>query len=244
LEVSFNLLPMCEVLKIIAGWKVAPGSNFVMIANPHSLMLCRRDEEMMAAATSATLVLPDGVGIILAAKLLGYEEHGRVTGPDLMLQLCDQGRSSGLRHFFYGGAAGVAEALAEKLAARFPGLLVVGTYCPPFRQPTPAEEEDIRLRLNQAAPDVLWVGLGAPKQEKWISRNLPHLRIPAIIGVGAAFDFHSGKAPWAPAWLRRIGLEWVHRLLTNPSRMFRRNVDSLLFLAGVISQKLSVGRRL
>lgn len=242
LGVPFHFLSMNQVLATVPGWRNGGESHFIMITNPHSVMLCRRDPEMMAAAHAATLIVPDGIGIILAARMLGYAHQGRVIGPDLMLRLCDEGRNSGLRHFFYGGADGVAEALAARLADRFPGLQIAGTYCPPFRPLTPEEETDIRGMLHQAQPDVLWVGLGAPKQEKWIARNLPHLRIPAIIGVGAAFDFHSGNVPWAPAWLRRIGLEWVHRLMTNPSRMIHRNIDNCIFLAGVLKQRIGAPR--
>lgn len=239
LGVPFHFLSMPEVVATITGWKDGDESHFIMIANPHSVMLCQRDDDMMTAAELAKLVLPDGIGIILAARILGYPEGGRVTGPDLMLHLCDKGREWGLKHFFYGGADGVAEMLAAKLAARYPGLAIAGTCCPPFRQLTPVEERDIRRTLNEARPDVLWVGLGAPKQEKWIAENLPHLRIPATIGVGAAFDFHSGNVPWASAWLRRLGLEWLHRLIMNPLRMIHRNLDSGRFLAGVFRQKLT-----
>lgn len=230
---------MAEVGRLVFGWKGEEGSKFVMIANPHSVILCNQDEEMMAAAEAAALVLPDGVGIILAARILGLGRRVRVTGPCLMLHLCDLGRKHGLRHFFYGGAEGVADALARRLSECYPGLQVSGTYCPPFRPLDPEEETEVRTMLAESRPDVLWVGLGAPKQEKWIFGNLRHLHVPAIIGVGAAFDFHSGNVPWAPLWLRRAGLEWLHRLMMNPARMCRRNMDNFIFLAGVIRQRLS-----
>lgn len=242
LGVHFHLIPRSAVLDHILAWRGQAGCHFIMIANPHSVMLCRRDPAMMAAARSATLCLPDGVGVTLAADILRHPHHGRVTGPALMLDLCDRGRSHNLRHFFYGGAEDVANQLAAKLTARFPGLIVAGTHTPPFRDLTADEEAAIRDQIHASRADILWVGLGAPKQEKWIHRQLDQLTTPAVIGVGAAFDFHSGHVKWAPAWIRKAGLEWAYRLALNPRRMLRRNLDSPVFLAHVLAQRLRAAR--
>jgi len=155
-----------------------------------------------------------------------------------MLRLCDWGREMGLRHFFYGGRPGIAERLADRLEARFPGLQVVGVHCPPFRALTPAEDKEVIQRINNSNPDIVWVGLGSPKQEKWMAQHRRNIRATAMIGVGAAFDFHSGRVKWAPVWMRKMGIEWAYRLAQEPKRMWRRNVNSFVFLARVLHQRV------
>jgi N-acetylglucosaminyldiphosphoundecaprenol N-acetyl-beta-D-mannosaminyltransferase len=229
--IAFDFVAATEVARIIDSWRRAGVRNYISITNAHSVMVCRRDAEMRRATTHAALTLPDSIGIVLAAMILGYGRYQRTTGPDLMLKVCDQGRDYGLRHFFYGGDTGVAERLAQRLSARFPGLAISGTYTPPFRRLDPAEDQADVDRINASRPDVLWVGLGAPKQEKWMAGHAGKIQATTMVGVGAAFDFHSGKVKWAPTWMRQIGLEWAHRLILNPRRMWRRNLDSPLFLA-------------
>lgn len=240
----FHFVEKHQVLEVIEDWRAAGRREMIVVNNPHAVMLCWRDAEMREATLRAGLVLPDGVGVIVAAAILGYGRKHRVTGPSVMLDVCDRGRSLGLRHFFYGGAEGVAEKLARKLGARFPGLQVVGTYCPPFRELTREEDEHVTALINDAKPDVLWVGLGAPKQERWMIRHHGRLNAVATIGIGAAFDFHSGTVPWAPVWVRRCGLEWAHRLLVNPKRMWQRNIDSPRFIVRVIGQAVGSFLRL
>ena len=239
--IKFNFLRPHDVLQAVIRWRADNRREHITLTNPHSVMLCRRDEMMRRATRYAGLTLPDGVGIVLAARLLGYGRRQRLTGPSLMLEMCDLGRRYGIRHFFYGGVEGVAESLAQRMQARFPGLRVVGTHCPPFRDLTFEEDDEIVDQINECEPDVLWVGLGDPKQEKWILAHRDRLRVPAMIGVGAAFDFHTGRASWAPSWIRKMGLEWAHRLACEPKRMWRRNLDSPLFLGVVLSHVM--GRR-
>jgi N-acetylglucosaminyldiphosphoundecaprenol N-acetyl-beta-D-mannosaminyltransferase len=193
---------------------------------------------MATAANHAGLTLPDGVGIILAANMLGYANKGRTTGPALMLNLCDWGREHGYRHYFFGGRPGVADALARKLSAAYPGLEVAGTFCPPFRSLRAREDAAITRHINSARPDIVWVGLGAPKQEIWMAQHQGRIEATAMIGVGAAFDFHSGNVKWAPGWIRKAGLEWAWRLASEPRRMWRRNLDSPRFLAQIVAQRL------
>ena len=200
--------------------------------------MCLRDPELRKATARARLVLPDGVGIVWAARLLGCGHHARVTGPTLMLKLCDWGRTWHLKHYFYGGRPGVNEKLAQRLTARFPGLTVVGSRCPPFRRLTREEDDAIVREINGCKPDIVWVGLGSPKQEKWMAKHVGRIDAAALIGVGAAFDFHSGRIPWAPAWIRKAGLEWAYRLAKEPRRMWRRNVNSFVFLACVLRQRV------
>jgi N-acetylglucosaminyldiphosphoundecaprenol N-acetyl-beta-D-mannosaminyltransferase len=236
--IPFDFVVATEVAGMIDTWRRSGVRNYISITNAHSVMVCRRDAEMRQATTHAALTLPDSIGIVLAAMILGYGRYQRTTGPELMLRICDQGREYGLRHFFFGGGAGVAERLALRLSERFPGLAVAGTYAPPFRYLDAAEDQAVVDRINVSRADVLWVGLGAPKQEKWIAGHAGQIQATTMIGVGAAFDFHSGKVKWAPTWMRRMGLEWIHRLVLNPKRMWRRNLDSPLFVGLVCWQRM------
>ena len=237
LGVRFDFTDYADVVKTICRWRACGERQYISITNPHSVMVCRRDREMGRATAGAALTVPDGVGVIWAARILGYRNHGRVAGPTLMLRCCDWGREHGFRHFFYGGKEGVGEKLAARLSEIYPGLSVAGTYCPPFRAVSDEEDRAIVERINATRPDVVWVGLGAPKQEKWMLAHAGRVDAAAMIGVGAAFDFHCGEVRWAPAWIRKLGLEWAYRLALEPKRMWRRNLDSPLFVAKVIMQR-------
>lgn len=236
LGVTFDL-PSCEqALARIESWRRRGERRYVTFCNPHSVVMSRRDEQLARAFRHAGMTLPDGTGIIVAAGLLGYRHHGRITGPSFMLACCDWGRQHGFRHYFYGGGEGVAEALAARLAARFPGLRVVGTSSPPYREPSQQEQQALVANVNAAKADIVWVGLGAPKQERWMAAVVGQVEATAMIGVGAAFDFHAGTMRWAPRWVRRLGIEWAYRLACEPRRMWRRNLDSPLFLLAVVGQ--------
>jgi N-acetylglucosaminyldiphosphoundecaprenol N-acetyl-beta-D-mannosaminyltransferase len=239
LGTHFSLLSYTDVVMRVIRWRDTQEKHYITLTPPYSVLMSICDSRLREATEAASLTLPDGVGIILAAKLLHYTHCGRVTGPELMLRLCDLGQAEGLRHFFYGGAPGVADALAKRLKQRYPGLDVAGTCCPPFRELTPAEDLEILELINQTRPDVVWVGLGSPKQEKWMVAHVGLIDAAALIGVGAAFDFHSGRVRWAPAWVRKMGLEWAYRLATEPKRMWRRNVGSLVFLGRVLHQRVA-----
>lgn len=236
LRVKFDLIAYNVAMETIERWRRNQERHYVTLTNPHSVMMCGRNKEMREATEMAGITLPDGVGIILAASLLGYPHDGRATGPTLMLKLCDWGRKHGYRHYFYGGNEGIAEKLAEKLSRDYRGLQVAGTCSPPFRPLSPQEDRAITERINSTEPDIIWVGLGAPKQEKWMAEHTGRIQSTAMIGVGAAFDFHSENIRWTPPLIRRLGLEWAYRLAQNPRRMWRRNLDSPLFLSKVIWQ--------
>jgi len=243
LGIGFDLVSYEDVLAALGAWRCDGDRHYLTLTPPHSVLMCRKDAELDRATSAAGMVLPDGVGIILAARLLGYPHRGRVTGPELMLKLCDWGRQEGLRHFFYGGSPGVAEQLAEKLTERFPGLAVAGTATPPFRALARDEDERMIEQINGSDADIVWVGLGSPKQEKWMAQHVGRIDAAALIGVGAAFDFHSGRVKWAPAWVRKAGIEWAYRLIKEPRRMWRRNVNSVIFLSKVLHQCLRGSHR-
>lgn len=190
--------------------------------NVHTLVEAVRDPLLREVYDTAPMVAIDGMPIVWVARMRGERAAQRVSGPDVMLSLCDRGRAAGLRHFFMGGRDGVPEELSAKLAQRYPGLNVVGTESPPFHALTPEEDEALVQRINSAAPDALWVGLGAPKQEFWARDHESRLRVPLILPVGAAFDFYSGRVRRAPGWMQRVGLEWLFRLASEPRRLWRR----------------------
>ena len=244
LNVPFDWINCEETAARIEQWRKLGQRNYACLVNPHSIMLARRDKRTLEAFQGASLVLPDGAGTILAANLLGYAHRGRVAGPTLMLELCDRGRAFGWRHYFYGGAAGVASTLAERLDGRFPGMTTAGVYSPPFGELSVEERRATIEHINAARPDIVWVGLGAPKQERWMAEHIGQVEAAALVGVGAAFDFHAGEVPWAPSWIRRIGCEWAFRFWQEPRRMWRRNIDSPHFLALVARQRLTRGREM
>jgi N-acetylglucosaminyldiphosphoundecaprenol N-acetyl-beta-D-mannosaminyltransferase len=198
----------------------------------------------------AGLVTPDGMPLVWVSWLRGHRHVERVYGPDLMLACCAASVARGYRHFFYGGAPGVPERLAARLQQRFPGLLVAGTWSPPFGEMTEAERGAVVERINVAGADIVWVGLSTPKQERWMAEHVRQLRADVLIGVGAAFDFHTGVKRQAPRWMRRSGLEWLFRLGTEPRRLWRRYLRNnprflwciLLQLSGFVRYDLSPGR--
>lgn len=225
---------MDEMEAMIARRK--PG--YVIAAPVHALMVARDDPEMRAAVDNAALVVPDGMPVVWAANRLGAKMKGRVYGPELMLRFCERSARAGFRVWLYGGhdQDGVTQ-LAQSLRSRFPGLKIVGSYSPPHR-PLTSEEEDALVRLiNRSKPDIVWVGIGVPKQEKWMFKMRPLLEAPVLVGVGAAFDFHAGLKKQAPGWMQRLGLEWLFRLTQEPRRLFKRYFTyNLRFIAAFTRQ--------
>lgn len=211
-------------------------AHFYCFCEANLLSHALSNPALRAALEKADAIFPDGVALVLLAKLLRTPLVERVTGPTFMLDACQHGVAKGWRHFFYGGAPGVADKLAIKLSERFPGLQVAGTWCPPFRLLTPDEELAAKQAIEAARPDLLWVGLGGPKQEFWIAEHLGRINVPVMLAIGAAFDFHSGNRAWAPAWIRRTGMEWAYRAATGGRRTFLRNVKCVARVATHLMQ--------
>lgn len=192
-------------------------------ANVHVVMEAQRDQAFLEVLLDdAVLNVPDGMPLIWLGRALGFDLKRRVYGPDLMRAFCESAARKGYRHFFYGGAPGVPEQLASNIKTQYPGSKVVGMYSPPFRSMTQAEDDAVVAKINAAHPDVLWLGLGCPKQEKWAYEHRSRLHVPVIASVGQAFDIYSGRVKQAPAWMRESGLEWFYRLITNPRRLWKR----------------------
>jgi N-acetylglucosaminyldiphosphoundecaprenol N-acetyl-beta-D-mannosaminyltransferase len=215
--------------------------GYVCVAPVHALMVAQDDPEMLAALRGATLVVPDGMPVVWAANLLGEQLSDRVYGPELMLRYSDHSAERGHRVWLYGGRdQGSLVQLALSMRNRHPGIRVVGGYSPPFRPLTPEEEDGVVRQINEAKPDVLWVGIGVPKQEKWMARMRDRLDVPVMCGVGAAFDFHSGRVSMAPVWMQERGLEWVYRTFQEPRRLLRRYLTTNpRFVAAFARQYLS-----
>lgn len=222
LGVKISPIDMDQAVSTIENWIESKTQNYVCIAGVHGVMASQSDGALREIYAKAGLATPDGMPLVWMARRLGFENTQRVYGPDLMRVLTARSESRGYRHFYYGGGDGLAEKLAMVLKAQHPNLNVVGTYCPPFRPLTEDEDAKIIEHINQADPDIVWVGLGCPKQEYWMASHTGRLKAPVLIGVGAAFDFLSGTKPQAPLWMQRNGLEWLFRLSSEPRRLGRR----------------------
>ncbi|WGS86798.1 WecB/TagA/CpsF family glycosyltransferase [Methylomonas sp. UP202] len=204
--------------------------RYISITNTESMYHALRRPDHLKFIQNANFSLCDGVGVIAAGYFWGLKIN-RYNGPILQLDCSEYGQSRGWRHFYYGGKEGVADLMAEKLKEQFPQMQVVGTYCPPFRELTAEEDEEVVRMINETKPDIVWVGLGLVKQEAWIAKHLHRVRAPWMVGVGAAFDYHSGAVPWAPEWIRALGLEWVFRLIIQPKLRAKRYWWSFIFVA-------------
>ena len=199
--------------------------GWVCAAAVHSVMVAQDDPLMKRALTEAVITVPDGMPIVWAANTLGEHLPNRVYGPELMRRYCNRSVERGHRVWLYGGRdQGALVQLALNLRRKHPGIRIVGGYSPPFRSLTPEEDDAIAKQINDAQPDVLWVGIGVPKQEKWMVRMRSRVEVPVMCAVGAAFDFHAGRVSQAPRWMQERGLEWTYRIAQEPRRLLPRYV--------------------
>jgi N-acetylglucosaminyldiphosphoundecaprenol N-acetyl-beta-D-mannosaminyltransferase len=243
LGVGVSAIDPAMAIATIARWIAERDARFVTITGVHGVMESQRDEELRRIHNRAGLVTPDGMPLVWVSRLRGHRRVRRVYGPDLMLAVCQHSLEAGWRHYLYGGGDGVPELLAERLRERFPGLRIVGTCSPPFRPLTADEDAELVERIDAAVPDIVWVGLSTPKQERWMDAHVGRLQAPVLIGVGAAFDFHAGLKRQAPRWMQRGGLEWFYRLLSEPRRLWRRYLRSNpLFIGSILLQALGLRR--
>jgi N-acetylglucosaminyldiphosphoundecaprenol N-acetyl-beta-D-mannosaminyltransferase len=224
LGVQVNALQTPDVIAQMEEWIARrEGCRYIAVTGMHGVMESQHDGRFKDILNAAGMVVPDGYPLVWLGRRKGFPRlRRRVYGPELMAAFCEQTAAKGYRHFFYGGAPGVAQELAARFAARYPGLAVAGTYCPPFRALTADEDRDVVSAIEQARVDIVWVGLSTPKQEQWMFEHRERLRVPVLVGVGAAFDFHTERMAQAPKWLRENGLEWLFRLIQEPRRLWRR----------------------
>jgi N-acetylglucosaminyldiphosphoundecaprenol N-acetyl-beta-D-mannosaminyltransferase len=212
-----------RALRYIDDAVAAEERGYVCVSNVHTVMAAQEDAELRAALESSTFNVPDGMPLVWALNLLGHSLRDRVYGPELMARACARAAESGQRFYLYGGRnQGALVQLALNLRTRYPGIRIVGGYSPPHRPLTSEEEEQVAREINATDADVVWVGIGVPKQEKWMAAMRGRLSAPVLIGVGAAFDFHAGLVPQAPPMLQNAGLEWAYRLVQEPRRLWRR----------------------
>lgn len=198
------------------------GARYIAVTGMHGVTEALGAPEVRGALRAADLVVADGMPLVWLGRIHGHRMQRRVYGPELMWRFCRATMARGYRHFLYGGAPGVAEALAKRMEESFPGIVIAGTHAPPFRPLRPPERAEVIRTLRAARPDVIWVGLSTPKQELWMSEMRGELDSGVLVGVGAAFDVNSGRTAQAPAWMRERGLEWLFRLTHEPRRLWKR----------------------
>ena len=221
LGVNISALTLDRAAELIEDWVESGKRRYVNVCTSGTVLECHDHPQLADIVNGAGMATPDGMPLVWLGRLCGFTVS-RVYGPDLMLSVSDRGCSRGLRHFYYGSTAPVLERLRVRLQQRFPGLEVAGVHAPPFRALTAEEIGATAALINAARPDIVWVGLGTPKQDEWVGQFRSLLDAPVLVAVGAAFDFHAGTLRQAPRWMMRLGLEWLFRLLMEPRRLWRR----------------------
>lgn len=234
-----------DTVRLLTEWvEHRDGTRSFACVNAHSAEVAHRDPRFMEALQAADLLVADGAGVVLASMILGGRIRERATGPDLFMAVSRAlDRRGGRSVFYLGGTPETLERIATHHREAFPNLAIAGMLAPPFRTAFSAEDlASMDAAIRDAAPDVLWVGLGAPKQEKLLLDLRPGLAVPVCGPVGAMFDYFAGNVAMPPRWMERCGLHWLYRLIRNPGRLWRRNLDSPLFLLRVMMQRLWAGR--
>jgi N-acetylglucosaminyldiphosphoundecaprenol N-acetyl-beta-D-mannosaminyltransferase len=222
LGTSVEALNMDLALKRIARALEARRKGYICMANVHGIMEARRDPELAAIYAGSLLTVPDGMPIVWVGRWQGRKKMQRVAGPDLMLEIFRRKEFAGCTHFLYGGEEHVAEQLRERFSRLYPWAQIVGTCTPPFRDLNAEEEHSLIARVRNLKPDIIWVGISTPKQERFMHRYLRLLDATLMFGVGAAYDFHTGRIQDSPQWVKTLGMQWLHRLLQDPRRLWKR----------------------
>ena len=222
LGIPISTINIAVAVSTILAWVDTHSSQYICVRDVHGIMLGQNDPALTDIHFRAGLITPDGMPLVWILKARGYKDTGRVCGADLVAALCRASQESGARHYLYGGKPGVGERMAAELVRLFPALQIVGCSTPPFRPLTPDEDAIATEQIAAARPDIVWVGLSTPKQEYWMRDHLGRIPGATLIGVGAAFDFYTGDVKRAPSWMQGSGLEWLHRLLHEPRRLWRR----------------------
>ena len=229
---------MSDALRIIEEALHEKTRAYISTCPVSTILACQRDAEVRDSINSAILAAPDGMPIVWLGRMAGHSNIRRVYGPDLLLEICKISEEKGYKNYFYGSTPETINKLNRKLAEKFPRLIIAGTFSPPFRELTKEEDKAIINKINSSAPDIIWVGLGSPKQDIWMHQHRNIIDAPIMIAVGAAFDFVSGSKPQAPRWIQRCGLEWSFRLFNEPKRLWKRYLigNSLFILLLSLNQ--------
>jgi N-acetylglucosaminyldiphosphoundecaprenol N-acetyl-beta-D-mannosaminyltransferase len=237
LGVAVSPINMGLALESITRAVVNKQKGYVCVTGVHGVSEAQKDPQFRQILNRAFLCTPDGMPLVWVGRWQGQKQMGRVYGPDLMLAVMELSEKTGWRHFFYGGADGTGRILRTKLLERFPALQIAGSYEPPFRPLNPEEQQKLQEEVRMARPDIMWVGLSTPKQERFMAQNLDQLDVTLMFGVGAAFDFLAGRVRQAPKWMQRSGLEWCFRLGCEPRRLWKRYFkNNPLFMARIFCQ--------
>ncbi|MFO7739522.1 MAG: WecB/TagA/CpsF family glycosyltransferase [Desulfatiglandaceae bacterium] len=243
LGVGISAVTLAKAVAQMATWIEHGSHHYVNLCTVHTVMECRQDPELKRMVNKSGMAAPDGMPLVWLGKYQGKRRIRRVYGPDLMLAFCEYSVEKGYGHFFYGGGPGIAKELATKLECRYPGLRVAGFHSPPIRPVGGMEERSVIEAINSTNPDVIWVGLGTPKQDYWVAQHRPLINAPVLVCVGAAFDFLTGTVPQAPTWMQRCGLEWLFRLIQEPRRLaYRYLVYNPLFAVYAFMQVVGLRR--
>lgn len=222
LGVGVSAINMAQALALFDSWLRNGRKGYVCVTGVHGVMEAQKDDAFRRILNESLLTAPDGMPTVWVGRLQGFKSMQRVFGPDLMFELCRMSVKEGYSHFFYGGRPGVVEDLRSKLTQKIPGMRVAGTFTPPFGPLSPSEEERLIGIVAQTKPDLFWVGLSTPKQERFMADYLHKIETKIMVGVGAAFDLHAGLIKDAPVWMKFSGLQWLHRLIQEPSRLWKR----------------------
>ena len=242
LGVNVSAVNMELAVSLTEQWIDAGRSGYVCVTGVHGVMEAQNDPGFLHILNHAAINLPDGMPMTWVGRLQGFQQMDRVFGPDFMAAICRLSVVRGYRNFFYGGQPGVADLLSETLRNKFPGLQVVGTYTPPFTPLTSQEEEEVAEQILQSSPHIVWVGLSTPKQERFMAQFAGRLNVPLMIGVGAAFDFHTGQIRDCSLWIKRAGLQWLHRLVQDPKRLWKRYlINNPAFIWRIVLQFAGIG---
>lgn len=222
LGVKVSAVDLKSAVAIADRWISAGQPGYVCVTGVHGVMEAQSDPELLSTMSRAVLNVPDGMPLTWVGRIQGFAEMDRVFGPDFMMALCRVAAQQGYRVFLYGGKPGVAEELRTALVRGVPDLQIVGTYTPPFGPLNQQQEEDVLTRIYRARPHIVWVGISTPRQERFMAQYFERLQVPLMVGVGAAFDFHTGRIRDCAPWIKRAGLQWVHRMMQEPRRLWRR----------------------
>ncbi len=237
LGVGIHAINPQSAVEIVRAALASSDKGYICVTGVHGVMEAQKDREFLAILNSAFLVTPDGMPTVWVGRMQGHPGMARVFGPEFMLDVCRASVAWGTRHFLYGGQDGVAMELATTLRQLCPGINIVGTYTPPFRPLHDDERGRLQRIVADAAPDIIWVGLSTPKQEKFMAEYLPLLRTKLMVGVGAAFDLHTGRIKDCDEWIKRAGLQWLHRLCQEPQRLWKRYlINNPKFLVAMAAQ--------
>jgi N-acetylglucosaminyldiphosphoundecaprenol N-acetyl-beta-D-mannosaminyltransferase len=222
LGVKISAVNLDFACQTIGQWIDFKQKTYVCVAPVSTIIDCQKDPQYRAIINNAGMTTPDGMPLVWLGKMRGEKAIARTYGPDLMLNLCNFSQQRGYKHYFYGGTLNTIECLSQRLKMKFPQLNIVGSFAPGLLKSGELEKEEVIAKINDASPDIVWVGLGSPKQDYWMHLHRSRLNAPVIIGIGAAFDFVAGIKPQAPRWMQRSGLEWLFRLMCEPRRLWKR----------------------